>query len=96
MQYLLLEDIKIQCIIEHNEDDAYLMRIAQAAEDGMEGFLNYPLADIADENGNLPSAVYQALLMMVGEMYAHREVTVGYTQYESAAFRFLVQPYIRY
>lgn len=94
--YLLLEDIKKQCIIEHNEDDAYLLAIAEAAEEGMASFIGQSLDDVSDENGMLPKALYQGLLMMVGEMYNHREVTVSYQQYENAAFRFLVQPFIKY
>ena len=94
--YLLLEDIKKQCIIEHDEDDAYLLKIASAAEGGMASHIGQSLEDVADENGNIPTPLYQALLMMVGEMYNHREVTVSYQQYENAAFRFLVQPFIKY
>lgn len=94
--YILLEDIKNQCVIEHDEDDALLMSMAEAAEDGMKGYLGRDLEEITDENGNLPKGVYQGLLMMVGEMYNHREVTVSYAQYENAAFRFLVQQYIKY
>lgn len=96
MQYILLDDIKKQCVIEHDEDDVLLMAMADAAVDGMKGYLGRSLDELTDEMGNLPSGVYQALLMMVGEMYAHREVTVSYAQYENAAFRFLVQQYIKY
>lgn len=95
--YLKIEDIKKQCVIEHDEDDALLKAMAEAAEDGMRGFLGREsLEEITDENGNLPAGVYQGLLMMVGETYNHREATVSYAQYENAAFRFLVQPYIKY
>ncbi len=94
--YLLLEDIKKQCIIEHDEDDAFLLAIAEAAEEGMASFIGQSLDDVSDENGMLPKSLYQGLLMMVGEMYNHREVTVAYQQYENAAFRFLVQPFIKY
>ena len=94
--YILLEDIKRQCVIEHDEDDVLLTSMAKAAEDGMKGYLGRDLEEITDENGNLPQGVYQGLLMMVGEMYNHREVTVSYAQYENAAFRFLVQQYIKY
>lgn len=95
--YLKIEDIKKQCVIEHDEDDALLKAMAEAAEDGMRGFLGREsLEEITDENGNLPAGVYQGLLMMVGEMYNHREITVSYAQYENAAFRFLVQSYIKF
>lgn len=95
--YLKIEDIKKQCVIEHDEDDVLLKAMAEAAEDGMRGYLGRgSLDELTDENDALPSGVYQAMLMMVGEMYNHREATVSYAQYENAAFRFLVQPYIKY
>lgn len=94
--YLTLDDIKKQCIIEHDEDDVLLKTMAESAEDGMAGYLGADLATYVDGDGNLPKGIYQALLMMVGEMYAHREVTVSYHQYENVVFRFLVQQYVKY
>lgn len=95
--YLKLEDIKKQLVIEHDEDNDYLMGLAKSAEDGMRGFLGREsLEEITDENGNLPAGVYQGLLMLVAGMYAHREPTVSHAQYENATFRILTQPYIKY
>jgi hypothetical protein len=95
--YLTLEDIKKQLVIEHDEDNDYLMDLAKSAEDGMRGFLGREsLEEITDENGKLPAGIHQALRMLVAGMYAQREPTVSYAQYENATFRILTQPYIKY
>lgn len=96
MQYLLLDDIKRNSVIEHNEDDNYLEALGTAAEEGMRDFLGYDLNEIVDENGMLPTSIYQATMMIVETMYKHRGADVSYKQYENAAFRFLTQGWVRY
>lgn len=96
MQYLLLEDIKRNSVIEHNEDDDYLVAIGEAAEEAMRDFLGYDLDEIVDENGMLPKSIYQATMMLVETMYKHRGADVAYKQYENAAFRILTQGWVRY
>lgn len=94
--YLKLDDIKKQCVVEHDEDDQWLLGLGEAAEEGMRDFLGRELDEIANEEGNLPRCIYQALLMLVEELYKERGVTTGFQQYENAAFRFLTQSYVKY
>lgn len=75
MNYLTVEDIKHQLIIEQDftEDDTYLEALGDAAEDFVQAHLNSELDDITAENsGELPNAIHQALLIMVDYLYDNR------------------------
>lgn len=72
MTYLTLEELKKQCNIEEifNEDNAYLESLGDAAEDFVQAHLNCPLDDICAENsGELPRSLHQAMLLMVDYLY---------------------------
>ena len=77
--YISLEDIKAHLIIDHNEDDRYLADLETVAEDAVRRDLNlYSLKEIEDCSGMLPPSVIQAMLLLIGTLYANREtVTYG-------------------
>lgn len=68
MNYLNLTDIKQQVRYDQNfiEDDDLLESLGDGAENYLENYLDEPLDTIAAENGGeLPPALYRALLIMV-------------------------------
>lgn len=75
MNYLTLEDIKRQCVInlEYTDEDAYLTALGDAAEDIVEKTVNKPLTEIIEENnGNFPSTLRHAIKMLVEYLYSNR------------------------
>jgi hypothetical protein len=72
MNYLTIEEIHKQLRLdpEFTEDDEILNIYGDAAESFLEAHLNCSLDDIAAENsGQLPTALKQALLMLVDYSY---------------------------
>lgn len=78
--YLSINDVKRHLIIDHSEDDLYIADLITVAEDAVRRDLNlYSLKDIEDCNGMLPASVMQAMLLLIGTLYANRE-SVSYGQ----------------
>lgn len=97
MNYLSLDDIKRQCRIEPEfiEDDTILEIYGDAAESFLTAHLNCELDDIAAENGGeLPKALYQALLMLVD--YSYNESGSGQNYEIPNAFWIITNPYKKY
>ena len=73
MRYLNLKDIKNQSVIDvdFEDDDVLLEQMGNAAEDYIEQLVNKPLDDICAENGGeMPSSLYQAMLIMTDYLYS--------------------------
>lgn len=73
MNYLTLEDIKQQCVIDSDfhDDDVLLESMGDAAEDYVEQLVNEQLDDIAAKNsGELPKSLYHAMLIFVDYLYS--------------------------
>ena len=97
MEYLTLEDIHKQCIIDSSfiEDDQYLTTLGTACEDYLESFLDASLGDIAVDNcGNLPKNLYLCLLMLVDYFYDNRGSNS--TNDLPPAFYVLSKTYVKY
>ena len=78
--YLSVNDVKRHLIIDHNDDDLLIADLITVAEDAVRRDLNlYSLKDIEDCNGMLPASVIQAMLLLIGTLYANRE-SVSYGQ----------------
>ena len=78
--YLSINDVKRHLIIDHNDDDLYIADLITVAEDAVRRDLNlYSLKDIEDCSGMLPACVTQAMLILIGTLYANRE-SVSYGQ----------------
>ena len=77
--YLSLDDLKRHLIIDHNDEDRYLCDLETVAEDAVKTDLNLDsLSELEDETGMLPASVLQAMLLLIGTLYANREsVTYG-------------------
>lgn len=96
MQYLQLEDIKAQVIVEHDEDDTLLTRMGDAVEAMMPHALGRPLYEYADAEDKLPADMYLAMLMKVGDLYAHRESRSNFATYDNGELRSLLLHYVRH
>lgn len=90
--YLSINDVKRHLIIDHNEDDLLLADLITVAEDAVKRDLNlYSLKDIEDCNGMLPASVLQAMLLLIGTLYANREsVTYGTPHTVPHSYEFLI------
>jgi uncharacterized phage protein (predicted DNA packaging) len=73
---LTIEEIKKHLNIDHNEDDAYIEELILVAEDAVQSYLNRPLTEMVDSNGNLKPAVRHSCRLLIGTWYANRESVV--------------------
>ena len=96
--YIKLSDVKKHLNIEDyfTDDDAYLTALIEVAEDAVSQHLDIALDDLQVE-GKLPSAIYQAMLLMIGNLYTNREPT-AYTQVTKVPYtmEYLLGLYKRY
>lgn len=90
--YLTLQQVKKHLNIDHNEDDQYLADLITVAEDAVRNDLNLTsLSEIEDNVGMLPASVIQAMLLLVGTLYANREsVTYGTPNVVPHAYQYLL------
>jgi uncharacterized phage protein (predicted DNA packaging) len=56
------------------DDDTYIQALIEVAEQAVEVHVNEKLEDIADEEGNIPKPLLQAMLLMIGNLYQNREM----------------------
>lgn len=75
MNYLTLEEIKkhLNLDSEFIDDDAYLTALAEASEDVVAKYIDYPLVQLEDDDGQLPKALKFAMLLWIGTIYSVRE-----------------------
>lgn len=79
------------------EDDAYLYSLIQVAEQAVEMYIDKPLAEISDENDKIPDSLRHAMLLLIGNLYDHRESTITLNINEVPhAFQFLLDLYQKY
>lgn len=75
MQYLTLDKIKKQCVIDSlfTDDDTYLESLGDAAEQLVEQQIDLPLSEIVAKNdGELPAPLEHAMKMIVEFFYNNR------------------------
>lgn len=73
--YLTLTMAKQHLLVDADmtEDDDYITQLCDVAEAAVEQHLDRPLAILEDTTGSLPTPIVQAMLLMVGNLYANRE-----------------------
>lgn len=79
---LTVDDLKKHLNIDHNEDDAYISELISVAGDAVETYLNRPISDYTDTEGNVKPAIKHACRLLVGTWYANRESIVFSTPSE--------------
>ena len=79
------------------EDDEYILGLVNAAKGAVEKALNASLDRLAEENGGeVPMAIIQAILLMVGNWYQNREITGSKTAALPYNFEYLINLYKHY
>lgn len=77
-KYVTLEEIKAQCNVEHDEDNALLQKQLNAAEKWLEKRLQRPLSELeytpeGADAPTIPEDLQQAILIFAAGLYANRE-----------------------
>lgn len=72
MQYLTIEEIKKQCVIDpaFTGDDEFLEMIGDAAEDMTAQLLDCDLQEVFAEYGEMPATIRHAMRILVDYFYA--------------------------
>lgn len=82
---------------EYTEDDEYILGLLAAAKGAVEMALNASLDRLAEENGGeVPMAIIQAILLMVGNWYQNREITGSKVAALPYNFEYLINLYKHY
>lgn len=82
---------------EYTEDDEYILGLVAAAKGAVEMALNASLDRLAEENGGeVPMAIIQAILLMVGNWYQNREITGSKVAALPYNFEYLINLYRHY
>jgi hypothetical protein len=72
MQFLTLDEIKKQCVIDpqYTDDDEFLTMIGDSAEDMTAQLLDADLSEIYAEHGEMPATIRHAMRMLCDYFYA--------------------------
>ena len=82
---------------DYTEDDEYILGLLAAAKGAVERALNASLDRLAEENGGeVPMAIIQAILLMVGNWYQNREITGSKVAALPYNFEYLINLYRHY
>lgn len=77
-QYLTLSDVKAHLLVDSSVDDAYITALMDVAEKAVLVDVDQPAEVVAAWGSTPPAPVRQAMLLLVGNMYANREpVAIG-------------------
>ena len=78
-------------------DDFILSQYSQIAQDIVEKNIDYPLEDLEDEDGDIPSGLAGAILLYIGTLYDNRESVNHSTTTElPLGFRYILDSYRNY
>ncbi|MDR1882997.1 MAG: head-tail connector protein [Prevotella sp.] len=100
MAYITLEHARKHLNLDECfcEDDGYIAQLIEVARAVVEKAICHKLSDLEGEDGNIPSPLFHAILLMVGNFYSNREpVVVGATPAEMpVSYQYLVDLYRDY
>ena len=97
--YIPLELAKKHLNIEssYTEDDEYILMLIDAAEQAVRVHVNEDLDTLAENNGGcIPTPIFQAMLLMIGNLYQNREIVGAKTQALPYAYQYLIDLYRNY
>lgn len=97
--YLKLYQIKKHLNIDADftDDDEYLMDLASVAENAVQSHIDNNLSELEDENGTIPMPIIQAMLLMIGTLYAKREsIVFGSASEVPLSYEYLLGLYRNY
>ena len=85
---LTLDEAKLHCRIDHNDEDALLGALIATATTAVADYLNVTSVD-----STAAAPVKSAALLLVGDLYANREAQGDRQFYKNPAFEALLNPY---
>ncbi len=88
---ITLEDAKLHLRVDHNEEDALIGWMLDAAIEGAEQYLNVEISTLADPE--LPAPIRAAVLLVVGDLYANREAVGTQPYSQNPTYERLLAPY---
>lgn len=96
MSWLTLPEVKAHLRVRHDAEDDVITGMATAAEDYVSQYLNRPVPWVDDDGEpvEIPASVRSAALLVVGDLYTHREGRfVGTIQTDNPAVENLLHFY---
>ncbi len=97
--YIPLELAKKHLNLEadYTADDEYILALIDAAEQAVRVHVNEDLESIAEKNGGcIPTPLFQAMLLMIGNLYQNREIVANKTTPLPFAYQYLIDLYRNY
>jgi uncharacterized phage protein (predicted DNA packaging) len=97
--YIQLDQVKDHLRIEKDyiEDDEYLLSLIDVAEAAVRMHTNEDFESIAEKNGGcLPIPLFQAALLMIGNLYQNREIVGGKVNELPFNYQYLIDLYRNY
>lgn len=97
LQFLTLDDIKAQCRVDFEDDDALLAQYGRAAEDAVVRETRRSVEELTELGGGaVPQPLKLAALMLTAHFYRLREPVSGVTQDAVPyALDYLVKPFVK-
>lgn len=96
MKWLTIDYIKEHLRIDFDCEDSLLELYGDAAEETALNLMQRTKADLIEEYGKVPTAVIQATLLFVGDLYKNREMQItGNSNNINPAFGTLLKPYCK-
>lgn len=82
---------------DYTADDEYILALIDAAEQSVRVHVNEDLESIAERNGGcIPTPLFQAMLLMIGNLYQNREIVGTKTEPLPFAYQYLIDLYRNY
>ena len=79
------------------DDDEYICGLIEAAEQAVRVHVNDDFDVIAEKNGGcIPTPLFQAMLLMVGQLYQNREIVGSKTVALPFGYQYLIDLYRNY
>lgn len=97
--YIQLYEIKKHLNIneDFHDDDEYLVSLEEVAEKVVETNIDTKLVKLEDGDGEIPSPLKQAMLLLIGNFYANREsVAFAMSTEVPHSYRYLIDLYRDY
>lgn len=98
--YITLSEAKNHLRVEEDfvDDDAYILKCIDAAEEVVSQDICVPIDDMKDEQGGIPAPLRQAMLMMLGTFYdsARQTIVFGTLVHKIPAYEHLIGLYRKY
>lgn len=96
MTAINLTEAKLHLRVDHDDEDDAITAMIDAAELHAANYINAPeglLESLEDSQGDIPAPIRSAVLLMVGDLYLHREAQTEQQLYRNYTFYRLLDPY---